>query len=105
MRMETKSLFFNTLEEIRTFNQARFWSSGSPLLLIKLLINLSAATRHEFDAKTCFQKITTCFENELISVFNGLLTSIRIAAINSPTSENLGVFERVKQTRDHFIAS
>ncbi len=105
MRMETKSLLFNILEEIRTFNQARFRSSGTPLLLIKLLINVSAPTRHEFDAKTCFQKIATCFENEFISVFNSLLTYATIAAINSLTSENSGVFERVKQTRDHFIAS
>lgn len=105
MRMEIKSLLFSDLEEIRTFNQARFRSSGTPFLLIKLLINFSAPTRHEFNAKTCFQKNATCFENELISVFNSLLTYTIIAAINSPTSENSGVFERVKQTRDHFIAS
>lgn len=105
MRVETKSLLFNVLEKIRPFSQARFQSSGTPLLLIKLLISSSAATRHEFDAKICFQKITTCFENELISVFNGLLTSTVIAAINSPTPKKSGVFERVKQTRDHFIAS
>lgn len=105
MQKENKWLNFNTLLKYKPLKTSLFGRLDTPHLLIKLLINFSAPIAHEIHAKTCFQKIATCFQNELISIFNGLLTFSVKNANYLTTSENFSVSERVKQTRDIFIAS